>query len=317
MKAIVTGGAGFIGSHLTDALIARGDDVVVIDDLSNGRAENLNERATFVDADVNDVDATAPAYEGAAIVFHQAALGSVKRSVDAPLATDHANAHGTLTVLERARAAGVPRVVAASSSSVYGGVAPLPTNEDHPTAPKSPYAVSKITAELYCRVYAQLMGLETVCLRYFNVFGPRQRSDSAYAAAIPLFVHALSTGEPPVVNGDGQQTRDFTFVDDVVRANLLAADASAERCSGRVFNIGGGQRHSVLDLLESLGRILGVDPQPVHGEARPGDARDSQADISAARAELGWAPEVSFEEGLRRVCEAASAQRMMEPSAET
>lgn len=317
MKAVVTGGAGFIGSHLTDALIARRDDVVVIDDLSNGRAENLNDRATFVEADINDVEATAPAYEGAAIVFHQAALGSVKRSVDAPLATDHANAHGTLTVLGCARVAGIPRIVAASSSSVYGGLAPLPTNEDHPTAPKSPYAVSKITAELYCRVYAQLMGLETVCLRYFNVFGPRQRSDSAYAAAIPLFMRALSIGEPPVINGDGQQTRDFTFVDDVVRANLLAAEAPAERCSGRVFNIGGGQRHSVLDLVDTLGRILGVDAEPVHADARPGDARDSHADISAAAADLGWAPQVSFEEGLRRVCDVVGAQKASEASVDT
>ena len=304
MKVVVTGGAGFIGSHLVDALVARGDEVVVIDDLSNGRAENLNDGAELVQGDVADVATVGPAVEGAGIVFHQAALGSVKRSVDSPLPTDHANVHGTLTVLECARTAGVPRVVAASSSSVYGGDAPLPSNESHPPSPKSPYAVTKVTAELYCRVYAELLGLETVCLRYFNVYGPRQRSDSAYAAAIPLFVHALRTGERPVVNGDGEQTRDFTYVDDVVRANLLAAEAPAELCSGRVYNIGGGAPRSVLQLLDALGAILGVDPNPVHGEPRPGDVRQSHADISAAGADLGYQPSMPFEEGLRRVVEA-------------
>ena len=305
MKAVVTGGAGFIGSHLVDALVQRGDEVAVVDDLSNGREENLNPDAQFFQGDVNDVELMNRALEGAAVVFHQAALGSVKRSVDSPLPTDHANVHGTLTVLESARTAGIPRVVAASSSSVYGGVAPLPSKEDHPPAPKSPYAVSKVTIEMYARVYAQLMGLETVSLRYFNVYGPRQRSDSAYAAAIPRFVHALLNGESPTVYGDGRQTRDFTYVDDVVRANLLAAEAPAERCSGNVYNIAGGGRQSVLDLIETLGRILGIDPQPSHTDARPGDARDSHADLSAAKADLGYSPSVSFEDGLRLVCESA------------
>jgi nucleoside-diphosphate-sugar epimerase len=196
-------------------------------------------------------------------------------------------------------------VVAASSSSVYGGVAPLPSKEDHPPAPKSPYAVSKVTIELYARVYAQLMGLETVCLRYFNVYGPRQRSDSAYAAAVPLFVQALMKDESPTVYGDGKQTRDFTYVDDVERAKLLAAEAPAERCSGNAYNVAGGGRHSVLELLDTLGSILGVDPKPSHTDARPGDARDSHADLTAAKTDLSYSPSVSFEEGLRLVCEAA------------
>jgi UDP-glucose 4-epimerase len=176
--------------------------------------------------------------------------------------------------------------------------------------------VSKVTGELYCRVYAELMGLETVCLRYFNVYGPRQRSDSAYAAVIPAFTRALISGEAPVINGDGRQTRDFTFVDDVVRANLLAAEAPADLCSGRVYNIAGGEPRSVLDLLESLGRVFGVDPQPVHGPERPGDPRDSHADITAATQDLGWTPSVAFEEGMRRVHAALAAQNASDPSAD-
>jgi len=243
--------------------------------------------------------------EGADVVFHEAALGSVRRSVDAPLATDRVNIHGTLNVLEASRRAGVRRVMTASSSSVYGGVAPLPSNEEHPTTPKSPYAVTKVTVEQYCRVYAQLLGLETVCLRYFNVYGPRQRSDSAYAAVVPLFVQALLDGRRPVIEGDGLQSRDFTYIDDVVRANLLAGSAPADRCSGHVFNVGGGGRHSVVELLEALARILGLTASPVHVDPRPGDVRDSEADLTAVGAAIGYSPEVDFEEGLRRVCAAA------------
>lgn len=307
MKAVVTGGAGFIGSHLVDALLSDGHDVTIVDDLSNGRAEQVAPRATMVEGDVADAELVASAVAGAEVVFHQAALGSVRRSVDAPLATDRANVHGTLTVLESARRAGVRRVVAASSSSVYGGVAPLPSREDHPTTPRSPYAVTKVTVEQYCRVFAELLGLETVCLRYFNVYGPRQRSDSAYAAVVPLFVQALLSGEQPVIEGDGRQSRDFTFVGDAVRANVLAAQAPAERCSGRVFNVGGGGRHSVLELLDTIGRILGVDPSPVHVDPRPGDVRDSEADLTAIGAALAYEPSMSFEDGLRLVCEEAQA----------
>jgi UDP-glucose 4-epimerase len=229
------------------------------------------------------------------------------RSVDDPLTTDRVNVHGTLAVLEASRAAGVRRVVAASSSSVYGGAAPIPSSERHPAAPKSPYAVTKLTLELYANVYATLHGLETVCLRYFNVFGPRQRSDSAYAAVVPLFIEALRTGAQPVVHGDGLQSRDFTFVGDAVNANVLAASAPADQCAGSVFNIGGGSRHSVLDLLHALGEIIGVEPNARHTEPRAGDVRDSQADISAARGALGYEPAVGFEDGLRLTVHAASS----------
>jgi UDP-glucose 4-epimerase len=305
MRAVVTGGAGFIGSHLVDALLDRGDHVTVLDDLSNGRFEQVPAGVVFVQGDVADEEVVRSVVEGADVVFHEAALGSVRRSVDAPLATDRVNIHGTLNVLEASRRAGVRRVMTASSSSVYGGVAPLPSNEEHPTTPKSPYAVTKVTVEQYCRVYAQLLGLETVCLRYFNVYGPRQRPDSAYAAVVPLFVQALLDGTRPVIEGDGKQSRDFTFVGDAVRANLLAAEAPAEQCSGRVFNVGGGARHSVLELLTTIGDILGVEPDPEHTAPRAGDVRDSEADLTAVGAAIGYSPQMTFEDGLRQVCEAA------------
>jgi len=304
MNVVVTGGAGFIGSHLVDALIARGDHVRVLDDLSTGLAENVPAAAELVQGDITDADTVRAVLEDAEVVFHEAALGSVARSVAAPLITNEVNIGGTLTVLDAARTCGVRRVVSASSSSVYGGVAPLPSNESHPMTPRSPYAVTKVTLELYSRVYAELLGVETVCLRYFNVYGPRQRSDSEYAAVVPLFVHALLHGEQPVVHGDGGQTRDFTFVDDAVRANLLAATAAPERCSGRVYNVGGGARHSLLDMLRTLSAITGVEADPIHTEQRAGDVRDSQADLSAAGADLGYEPTVTLEEGLRRVVDA-------------
>jgi UDP-glucose 4-epimerase len=305
VRVVVTGGAGFIGSHLVDALLERGDQVTVLDDLSNGRFEQVPTGVVFVQGDVADEELVRSVVEGADVVFHEAALGSVRRSVDAPLATDRVNIHGTLNVLEASRRAGVRRVMTASSSSVYGGVAPLPSREDHPTTPRSPYAVTKVTVEQYCRVYAELLGLETVCLRYFNVYGPRQRSDSAYAAVIPLFVQALLDGTRPIIEGDGAQSRDFTFVGDAVRANLLAAEAPAEHCSGRVYNVGGGARHSVLELLETLWKILDVTPEPEHTAPRPGDVRDSLADLTAIGADLGYTPEMTFEAGLRLVCDAA------------
>jgi UDP-glucose 4-epimerase len=303
VNVLVTGGAGFIGSHLVDALVARGDRVRVLDDLSNGLAENVNDNAELVVADVADPDAVQAAVDGTELVFHEAALGSVKRSIETPLLTNRVNIDGSLTILDAARAAGVRRVVAASSSSVYGGAAPLPSREDFPPRPRSPYAVSKTALELYSRVYAELLGLETVCLRYFNVYGPRQRSDSPYAAVVPLFTDALRRGERPIVFGDGEQRRDFTYVDDTVRANLLAAEAPAEGCSGNVYNIGGGQPRSVLELLEALGALLHVDPNPVHAEPRPGDVRDSQADLTAAGRDLGYSPTVSLQDGLRRLVE--------------
>jgi UDP-glucose 4-epimerase len=299
MHVVVTGGAGFIGSHLTDALVDDGHSVQVVDDLFSGYRQNVNPKAGFVQASVADDAAVRAAVAGADVVFHQAAHRAVLRSVEDPLATDTANVHGTLTVLKAALDAGVRRVVYASSSSVYGGAETLPTPESAPSAPRSPYAVSKLTGEHYCRVFAELYGLETVALRYFNVYGPRQRPDSAYAAVIPLFIDALRSGAPPEVHGDGLQSRDFTFVADVVDANLAAAHAPAELCSGRAYNVAGGRAHSLLDLLEILGRLLDVEPKPVHTDPRPGDVRHSRADAAAAARDLSFACGVDFEEGLR------------------
>jgi UDP-glucose 4-epimerase len=300
VRVLITGGAGFIGSNLADRLVADGHAVRVLDDLSTGYRENVNPDAELIVGDVADEATVAAAVEGCEVVFHQAAHRAVLRSVEHPLATDTANVHGTLTVLECARRAGVRRVVYASSSSVYGGAAQLPTPETAPALPRSPYAVSKLAAEHYCRVWWELFGLETVSLRYFNVYGPRQRPDSAYAAVIPLFIDALAGGRRPTVHGDGLQSRDFTYVDDAVAANLRAAAAPAERCAGKAYNVAGGGRHSLLDLLAILGRIMGVRPDPVHTDPRPGDVRHTHADLTAAERDLGHRPQVSFEEGLAR-----------------
>lgn len=300
MLTLVTGGAGFIGSNLADELIAQGHEVRILDNLSTGFAENLPPDALFFEGDLCDEELVAQAVDGVEVIFHQGARGSVAKSVETPLVTDLWNVHGTLTVLEAARRAGVRRVVAASSSSVYGGVAPRPTVETAPLTPKSPYAVTKVTGEHYLRVYAELFGLETVALRYFNVYGPRQDPNSAYAAVIPMFIAALRAGEAPVIHGDGHQSRDFAFISDVVAANVAAATAPAASCSGKAYNVAGGAENSLLDLLEALREILGVDLQPTHDDPRPGDARHSFADTSAARADLGWAPQVDFAEGLRR-----------------
>ena len=303
MRALVTGGAGFIGSNLVDALVEAGADVVVLDDLSTGFAENLHRAATIVEGAVSDPDAVARAVAGCDVVFHEAAHRAVLRSVEQPLDTDRANVGGTLTVLVAAREAGVRRVVCASSSSVYGGAEQLPTPETAPLAPRSPYAVTKLAGEHYCRVFWELFGLETVSLRYFNVYGPRQRPDSRYAAVIPLFVDALLRGVPPEVHGDGLQTRDFTFITDAVAANLRAAQAPARQCAGRAYNVAGGASYSLLDLLAILERLIGVEVAPSHVAPRAGDVRHTRADIAAAAADLGHRPAVSFEEGLARTVE--------------
>jgi len=300
MRVLVTGGAGFIGSNLVDALVSNGDEVVVLDDLTTGYAENVNPAARLIVGDVADPERVAAAVQGAEAVFHLAAARAVLRSVQQPLATDRTNTGGTLTVLEASRQAGARRVVCTSSSSVYGGVAPTPTSESAPVRPRSPYAVSKLAGEHYGRVYWELHGLETVSLRLFNVFGPRQRPDSQYAAVIPIFIEALRTGTPPQIHGDGQQSRDFTFIDDVVAALLAAARAPAADCAGQVYNAAGGGEHTLLDLLAALERILGVRVPPVHVEARAGDVRRSRADCSAAGRDLGWSPGVSFGDGLDR-----------------
>jgi UDP-glucose 4-epimerase len=303
MNVLVTGGAGFIGSHLVDALVERGDSVRVLDDLFSGQRANVNSGSEFVTGSVADPDVMSSAVEGVEVVFHQAAHRAVLRSVQDPLATDTANVRGTLTVLKAAVDAGVRRIVYASSSSVYGGAETLPTPESSPMNPRSPYAVSKVAAEHYCRVFSELYGLETVALRYFNVFGPRQPPDSAYSAVIPLFIDALRRDGRPEVHGDGKQSRDFTYISDVVNANLAAAMAPAKRCSGRAYNVAAGNPDSLLDLLDLLAEIVGVEPQPVHTDPRPGDVRHTCADPAAARRDLGFECEVSFEEGLRRTVE--------------
>jgi UDP-glucose 4-epimerase len=299
VRALVTGGAGFIGSHVAERLVADGADVVVLDDLSGGHVDNVPSAAELVEGDVSDPTAVAKAVSGCEVVFHHAAHRAVSRSVERPLETDRANVTGTLTVLVESLAAGVRRVVSASSSSVYGGATVVPTPETAPLLPRSPYAVTKLAGEHYCRVFAELHGLETVALRYFNVYGPRQRPDSQYAAVIPLFINALREGRSPEVHGDGGQSRDFTYIDDVVAANLAAMVAPAE-VSGRAYNIAGGRSYSLIDLLGLLGQLIGVTPAPHHVPARAGDIRSSQADPSAALADLGFATAVPFEEGLAR-----------------
>ena len=303
MRALVTGGAGFIGSNLVDALTEAGVDVVVLDDLSTGFVENLHPSATLVEGDVADPTAVTRVVAGCETVFHLAAHRAVLRSVEEPLDTDRANVGGTLTVLVAARDAGVRRVVCASSSSVYGGAEQLPTPETAPLMPRSPYAVSKLAGEHYARVFWELFGLETVALRFFNVYGPRQRPDSRYAAVIPLFVDALLQRRSPEVHGDGCQTRDFTFISDATAAIMRAAESPADRCAGHAYNVAGGAAYSLLDLLSVLQRVIGVDVAPSHVAPRPGDVRHTRADITAAAEDLAHRPMVSFDDGLRRTVE--------------
>lgn len=301
MRALVTGGAGFVGSHLVRALVAEGVEVRVADDLSTGRRDNLAQLDVellvrdLVSAPLDDV------VRGVDVVFHQAAVASVPRSVREPLRSHEAAATMTLRLLLAARDAGVPRFISASSSSVYGDIARPPMREDMRPMPRSPYAVAKLAAEGYTRVFAGLFGMSTLSLRYFNVFGPRQDPTSPYAAAIPRFITAYLRAEPPRVYGDGRQSRDLTYVDNVVDANLWAARAPA--LAGESVNVAAGQPHSVLDLLDAIAAIFGRKIPPVFEPPRPGDIRDSHADIALARRLLGYTPRVSFEEGLRQTVE--------------
>ncbi len=302
--ALVTGGAGFIGSHLTDALLAAGFSVRVLDDFSSGREQNLSQARAEIElirGDLADPATAARACEGADVVFHEGAIPSVPRSVAEPLRTNRANIDGALNVLECARQAGVRRVVFAASSSAYGDTEELPKIETMPPNPRSPYALQKYAGEVYCRLYHELYGLETVALRYFNVFGPRQDPRSEYAAVVPRFATACLRGEPARIHGDGGQSRDFTFVADTVRANLLAADAPG--AVGSVINVAGGRRISLNELLAALQEITGSTVAPIHGPARAGDVRHSLADLGRARTLLGFEPAVSLEDGLRRTVE--------------
>ena len=298
---LVTGGAGFIGSHLVEALAAEGRPVRVLDDFSTGRRDNLaaaRPAPEVVEGDVADPAAVERAMAGVGLVFHLAALASVQRSVEDPAATHRACATGTLHVLDGARRAGVRRIVYAASASAYGVPRGDVQTEDEPVRPLSPYAAAKLAGELYAQAFATTYGLETVCLRFFNIFGPRQRADSPYSGVIALFADALLAGRTPQVHGDGLQSRDFTYVADVVQALVKAA--AAPGVSGGVYNVGTGRGVSVLDLVAALNRLLGTDRRPAHGPARAGDVRHSRADIGRARRDLGYEPAVSLQEGLER-----------------
>ena len=301
---VVTGGAGFIGSNIVARLVSDGEDVRVVDDFSTGRPENLAEftgRIELLEGSICDGGLLARAFDGADYVLHQAALASVQRSVENPLASNEANVEGTVKVLTAARDAGVKRVVYASSSSVYGDTPELPKREDMKTDPLSPYAVSKLAGEHYCCVFDDLFEIETVSLRCLSVFGPRQGPESQYAAVIPIFVQRLLAGETPQVFGDGEQSRDFTYVENAVEANLLAA--TAEGAGGAVCNVGCGRRYTLNELLDSLRGLIASNVGAEYLEERPGDVRHSLADIEEARERLGYEPLVDFEEGLRRTVE--------------
>jgi nucleoside-diphosphate-sugar epimerase len=310
-RVLVTGGAGFIGSHLVHALVAHGDEVVVLDDFSTGRRENLADVAEsirLVEGSLAEPADVARAVKGVEYVLHEGALPSVPKSVAMPLVTHRANVTGTLTLLEGARQAGVRRVVYAGSSSAYGDHDAPSKSEDLVPRPLSPYAVQKLAGEHYCKVYNDLYGLETIVLRYFNVFGPRQDPRSQYAAVIPSFVTRMLDGLPPVVHGDGRQSRDFTFVRNVVDANLAALAAPREAC-GRVYNAACGSSTSLLDLIERINAILGTRIAPEHTASRPGDVRHSCADASAAERALGWRASRSVAEGLEETVRWYRAQR--------
>jgi nucleoside-diphosphate-sugar epimerase len=301
VSVLVTGGGGFIGSHLATRLVEEGYTVRVLDNFATGRRENLLplvEEIELIEGDVQSYERAHTAVRGCDVVFHLAALPSVPRSVQDPLTTNAVNVIGALNVLLAARDSGVRRVVCASSSSVYGANADLPMGEDMPVAPLSPYAVGKLAAEGYCRSFHAVYGLETVVLRYFNIFGPRQDPLSQYAAVIPKFITDFLEGRRPVIFGDGEQSRDFTYVENVVEANLVAAQS--EKAIGQLFNIACGASTSVNQLVAELRDITGGDLEPLYEPARPGEVRHSAADISLAQRELAYAPSVDFREGLER-----------------
>lgn len=302
-RVVITGGAGFIGSHLAHALARLGAKVVVLDDLSGGFAENLPAGAELIRASILDEAALARAVAGAAFVYHHAAMVSVPESVEKPAECMRVNVLGTERVLSAAVAAKVKRVMFAASAAAYGNTPSLPSREDHLPDSYSPYAMSKIAGELLMQTFARCNGLSTVSLRYFNIFGPRQNPKSPYAAAISKFTDVLRAGKKPTIFGDGSQTRDFTYIDNVVLANLLAGSCP-KPLAGEVINIGTGKRIDLLSVLRIMGQVLGVDSTPTPGPPRPGDVKDSVADISRARALLGYEPIVDFGEGLRRTLEA-------------
>jgi UDP-glucose 4-epimerase len=305
-NVLVTGGAGFIGSHLTEALLREGHRVRILDDFSTGKKENLifdkkYPSLEIIEGDIRDLAVCRKATKDVKYVFHQAALPSVQRSVEDPLGSNAVNAGGTLNILFAAREETVRRVIYASSSSIYGDTPTLPKHEEMPPNPLSPYALQKYIGEQYCRLFYELYGLETVSLRYFNIFGPRQDPNSLYSAVIPKFIDALLQGSPPIVFGDGEQSRDFTYIENVVQANLLAM--SAEHLHGEAINIACAERTSLNQLVNVLRKILGSKLSPVYEEPRKGDVRHSLADIRRGKEILNYEPKVGVELGLRKTVE--------------
>jgi nucleoside-diphosphate-sugar epimerase len=303
-RVLVTGGGGFIGSNLVRALLERGDEVRVLDNFSTGLRVNLadlEDDVDVVEGELRSYERVHNAVRGVEVVFHQGALPSVPRSVQDPLTTNAVNVEGTLNVLLAARDEGVKRVVFASSSSVYGNTPPLPQHESSAPNPIAPYGVAKLAAERYCSTFSRVYDIETVALRYFNVFGPRQNPLSEYAAVVVKFIRLIAEGEPVTIEGDGETSRDFTYVANVVDANLLAADADG--VSGRVLNVAMGGSHTVNELADTIGELLERPVEKRYGPPRTGDIRASRADISEARTLLGYEPEVGFEEGLRRTAD--------------
>jgi UDP-glucose 4-epimerase len=311
MTILVTGGAGFIGSHLATRLTRLGHEVRILDNLATGHRSSvlaLGEDVELVEGDIQSYERVHNAVAGCEVVFHQAALPSVPRSVQDPLTSNATNVTGTLNVLLAARDAGVRRVVFASSSSIYGAEPDLPAREDAAPRPISPYATAKLACEGYCRTFTEVYGLETVALRYFNVFGPRQDPRSEYAAVIPRFITTLLAGDAPTIFGDGEQSRDFTFVDDVVEANLLAMDARG--VAGQVFNVARGERTTVNGLLAELQAVTEVTTDPHYAPGRAGEVRHSLADVSRARNMLGWEPQVDLCEGLLRTVQSFDSKAL-------
>jgi UDP-glucose 4-epimerase len=297
-KVVVTGGAGFIGSHLAEGLVSRGYRVVILDDLSIGKMEDIKRLLSggdieFVRGSITDLMLLKELFQGASYVFHEAAIPSVSRSIEDPQASHEVNLTATLNVLMAARDSHIKKVVYASSCAVYGDTPTLPKSEDTPPRPQSPYAVTKLAGEHYCRVFEEVYGLRTVCLRYFNIYGPRQDPNSRYSAVIPRFIKRASEGKPPIIFGDGEQTRDFTFVRDAVEANILAAESDATG----IFNVGRGEGISINELARLIIRLIGNSVEPVYEEPRPGDIRHSLADISRARG-FGYNPRYNLEAGL-------------------